>query len=288
MFYVCTPRPLKLARRAAGKFVMPLARSAAKSYTAGDRLEDALKIADHWSEIGVKATLGFWDSENQTPESVAKIYRQTIIALAGSRDYVSIKLPALRYSNQLLTTVAAEAHQRNVRLHFDSLWPETADQTRATIDELLASPACPKIGYTLAARWNRCIDDATWAIDRSLPVRIVKGQWPDPSRDRDLRQGYLDLIDTLAGRARHVAVATHDAPLIAKSLARLRATKTSCELELLHGLPMRRCLEIANDLKVPVRIYLPFGKAHLPYAIRNAVHNPRLIWWLMKDLLGGN
>jgi proline dehydrogenase len=106
---------------------------------------------------------------------------------------------------------------------------------------------------------------------------VVKGQWPDPEEPgRDPSAGYLEVIGRLAGRARHVGVATHDVPLAAEAIARLRATNTPFELELLYGMPMARA---------PVRIYVPFGKGFIPSAVGVLRRNPRLAWLVLKDLV---
>jgi proline dehydrogenase len=187
----------------------------------------------------------------------------------------------------LLAEVADRARRGGIRLHFDSLWPETAEPTRQTIEQL-RDKGCGSIGYTLATRWKRCLEDARWASERQLYVRVVKGQWPCPQNPNvDLRKTYLSAIDQLAGRARFVAVGSHDAPLAREALGRLRQAGTPCELELLHGLPMRKSLAMAREMGVAVRVYVPFGRSHLPYAVGKAMKNPRMIWWLARDLVGG-
>src|SRR5207247_3807890 len=118
-------------------------------------------------------------------------------------------------------------------------------------------------GTTLPGRWKRSAADALWAAESGLTVRVVKGQWADPSNPaQDLRAGFLEVIDQLAGRAPHVAVATHDVPLAAEAIARLRSAGTSCEMELLHGLPMKASLRLARKLAVNLRVYVPYGKAY--------------------------
>jgi proline dehydrogenase len=116
---------------------------------------------------------------------------------------------------------------------------------------------------------------------------VVKGQWPDPAGDVDLRCGFLNVVEGLAGRTHKVAVATHDPALAAAALATLRSAGTPCELELLFGLPSRAVLEVGRRLAVPVRYYLPYGHAWLPYALRQARRNPRILWWVLRDAVFG-
>ena len=95
----------------------------------------------------------------------------------------------------------------------------------------------------------------------------------------------MAVINRLAGRARHVAVATHDADLAGAALERLREVGTSCELELIFGLPLRRMLLVARSLRVPVRIYIPYGHAWLPYVFGQVTRNPWIALWILRDLL---
>jgi proline dehydrogenase len=275
------------ARRAVSRCLQPLARRAARAYIAGEHLADALALRDRLAGRGLSATLGYWDSESQRAREVADVYLAALEALAGGDDYLSIKLPALRFSSELVAEIASAAKARRVRLHCDSHDIETSERMQALTDEMLAIGA--EVSFTLPGRWQRSLADADWACRRKLPVRVVKGQWADPADpERDLRSGYLEVIDRLAGQARHVAVASHDAPLAGEAIRRLQAAGTPCCLELLFGLPLRASLEAAQSLGAAVRVYVPYGAAYLPYALGKLRHNPRMAWWLLKDLLGAS
>lgn len=275
------------ARSHLRRLAAPIIRRAASRYIAGTRLEDALRLARQLAQRGTTCTLGFWDAPNSPPRDVADHYLAAFDALAhsGLAGYVSIKLPSLHYARTLLDELAARALQSNRRLHFDSLAPDTADRTRSTVAELAAAYPQLELGYTIAARWQRAADDASWAAARGLRVRLVKGEWPDPHKDpADLRIAYLDIIERLAGKAHAVSVASHDVPLAEQALRRLKEAATPCSLELLYGLPMRRAMALAQRMDVPVCIYIPYGEAYAPYALSQALRKPRLLWWLARDL----
>jgi len=88
----------------------------------------------------------------------------------------------------------------------------------------------------------------------------------------------------LAGRAIHLAVATHN-PVIARlSLRVLKNAATPCELELLYGLPQQPMLKVARDLGVRARMYVPNGRSGLPYRLKNAIGHPKIIGWFIHDL----
>jgi hypothetical protein len=101
----------------------------------------------------------------------------------------------------------------------------------------------------------------------------------------NLRAGYLAIIDKLAGRATHVAVATHHPLLAAEALLRLQVAGTSCELELLFGLPMNAVRKVAAKAGVEVRVYIPYGESYLPYALSQVRKKPEILLWVVRDAL---
>jgi proline dehydrogenase len=160
------------ARRLAAKCLLPLARRAAKAYVAGERLEDAIALADRLAERGLGATLGFWDSPDDSPRLVADAYLAGIEALAGREHaYLSIKVPSLGFSSELMAEIVGQAERDRVRLHFDSLAPHTADACRALFEQFLSGGA--NLSYTLPGRWARSVEDAAWATAHDVVVRVV-------------------------------------------------------------------------------------------------------------------
>ncbi len=274
------------ARSLASRCLLPLVRRAAKAYIAGERLDDATRMSTTLDERGLAVTLGYWDAPNEPPRQVADEYLAGVAALAElEHGYLSIKVPSLGFSEDLLERNRGRS-RGGIRCDCTSTrWrAEMAERSRALCDHFLDRGA--ELSYTLPGRWLRSVDDAEWAVRRGIVVRVVKGQWPDADDPRrDLRQGFLQVIDALAGRARHVAVASHDTPLVVEAVRRLQEAGTSCELELLHGLPMGPSLELADRLELGVRVYVPYGKAYLPYALSRVRDNPRILWWLMRDFL---
>jgi proline dehydrogenase len=274
-------------RRVASGVLAPLLRRAAQAYVAGEHLSDALDTLERLKERGIAATLGYWDGPTDSPRGVADHYLNAVLALSGQDAYLSIKPPALKFSTELANEVARSAAAAGVRLHCDSHGVEVADESNSFTETIAQAGAT--ISFTLPGRWRRSLDDAQWAIDRQLPVRVVKGQWSDPADPtRDMRAGYLEVIDRLAGKAARVEVATHDVPLALDAITRLTAAGTPVTWELLHGLPMRAALRLATERGIAVRIYVPYGAAYLPYALGKLRNQPRIAWWLLRDLLARN
>ncbi|MEA2449101.1 MAG: hypothetical protein QOG63_1033 [Thermoleophilaceae bacterium] len=255
---------------------------AAGSYVAGPELDDALATGHRLAQRGYALTTCYWDGEGDEPKGVADAYARTGAALAdsGLDAYLSVKAPALGYDKALAREALVPAGA-TMRIHFDALGPDaqtpTLDLIAALRDEL------PDAGCTLPGRWTRSVADADRAVELGLAVRVVKGQWDDPAGDADPAAGFLAVIDALAGRARHVAVATHDTTLLTEALRRLAAAGTPHEAELLLGLPIRPVAAKARAAGSAVRVYVPYGSAWLPYALGSLRAEPRKLLWVARD-----
>ncbi len=265
-----------------------VAKHACKAYIAGPELTDAMSTFRRLSGLGFGGTICFWNVETDLPRKIADAYISALSLIATEKMdcYLSLKLPPLNYDFALLAEVFAQARRRNTLVHFDSLQPETADRSFSLIAQ--AARCYPHLGCTLPGRWRRSVTDADMAVDLGLHIRVVKGQWPDPQHaEMDSREGFLNIIARLAGRARSIAVATHDPELARSALEQLLRAGTPCSLELLYGLPMKQPLRVAAQLNVPLRVYVPFGHGWLPYSLTQARRNPRVFWWILRDLITG-
>lgn len=263
----------------------PFVQRAARSYIAGEHVDDALCVAAELQGRGIPSTLGYWDGDGEHPDAVMAQYLDALRHLSASPldSYLSIKLPSLGYSLSRVEPIVSEAAQLQRRIHFDALEVDSVNRTWSLIEAL---PDKSLLRCTLPGRWRRSVIDVAWVVSQQLAVRVVKGQFPDPmDRQRDPKQGFLEVIDRLAGRAKHVSVASHEPALIEEALGRLTRAGTSCDLELLYGLAWRRGVRIANKLGVPARVYVPYGVAYLPYCLKEARRSPRLMGRAMLDAL---
>ena len=281
-------------RRLVGSASRLAVQLAGRAFVRGSRVSDAVAVCGQLAARGRTATIGYFNAQGESPRAVADASLAALQALDGGPSsratYLSIKAPALRYDTALVGEIVDRARELRVGVHFDSHAVADAD---ATFDVIAAShgraqgavdPTRWTLGGTLPGRWRRSLDDAERAIELGLRVRVVKGQWLDPSApDLDPRVGFMALIDRLAGRAREVAVASHDAPLAREAVRRLQRAGTPVELELLRGLPSRAALKIARELGVAVRVYVPFGVSWVPYALDHVQNHPYVALWALRD-----
>ncbi len=267
--------------------MLPLVNHFARNFVSGDTVDDAMAVALRLADGQIASTLGFWDTADYTRQDVADIYLEAVgrLAASGLDSYVSIKPPALGCDLQVAQRLAAGAAASNIRLHCDSHGPDAADASNRMLGAMLGELPAANLGTTIPGRWLRSLDDADWAAGQQLNVRVVKGQWPDPSSPgRDLRTGFIEVVERLAGRARHVAVATHDLPLAGQAIALLRTGGTSCELEQIYGMNSKQSLHWARSRQVSLRLYIPFGKGYVPNALGVLKRNPRLALVILRAL----
>lgn len=260
----------------------------ARHHVAGETAAQAGQVAQRFAARGITTTLGYWDRPGDTPADVTTEYLACLDALTPGRPgYVSVKLTALGLAEPETDRVLARAATLGRRVHLDAMDHPSAGPMLAALAGIRQRHPDADLGHTLPARWPRSVADARAAVELGAAVRVVKGQWADPDApDVDRRAGFLQVVDALAGRAREVAVASHDVPLAAEAVRRLRAAGTPCVLELLYGLPMRASLRRAREQDVDVRVYVPYGTAYLPYALGALRREPGKIVWLARDVAG--
>ena len=271
------------------RFPRKLKAALSRSYYAGPELMDAVRVCQRLSRQGFSGTIGYWPNQDDTPRVVADAYLAGIdaIAAAGLNCSISVKAMVMDFNRDLITEITDRATTAGVGIHYDSREIEFADPTFELVTAYAGHGAA--IGCTLPGAWPRSTADTDLASELGVNVRVVKGMWRDPEHpDLQLRQGYLDIIDRLCGRAHHVGVATHDKWLARKALQKLTDSGTACELEQLFGLPTRETLSIAREFGVPVRFYIPYGKSWVPYAFSRALRRPRIILWVLRDLVLGH
>ncbi|WP_372796644.1 hypothetical protein [Pontiella sp.] len=281
-------RAIRAVQSRSSRCVSAVLYRIARDFVGGESLDDALKVAQRMDGNELNSTLGFWDAPSYTVNDIAAIYYRAVegSASSGLDTYISIKPPALHFDLKRARELAHFAMENRVRLHCDSHGADVAEDTFDFIKAMMEVMDPELIGVTIPCRWQRSVSDTEFAIEHQLNVRLVKGEWPDsPGQDRDLQVGFMETVEQLSGRARHVAVASHDIDLALAAVKQLSESGTSCELELLHGFPMTELIHSARELNMRPRIYVPFGRGYMPHALRVFKTNPHLALWLGKDRL---
>ncbi len=265
---------------------MPVLGFAARKYVAGTSLPDAAKLAGRAFAKGLDCTLCYWNDGSEDPSIVAEHYVSIIELLARSNPAgaLAVKLPALRENEGRVGQIVALARRKGVQVIFDAHAP---DQAEAVL-RCLERHGGEGLGMAIPGRWRRSLEDADRAVALGARIRVVKGEWPDPGDPGiDLNEGYLNVIRRVAGKARFVGVATHDAALSAQAMQILADAGTPFEQEFIFPLPISAALREGTRHGARARVYIAYGEAWLPYSMKRAFRNPKTFYWLVRDLLLG-
>ena len=257
------------------------------SHLAGPQLSDAVNVYEEAAGRGWSCTFGYWSGPDDTPKTIGQAYMSAahLIGEKSLECYLSVKLTAINFDFGFLLELLAVANEHGFRVHCDAMDPTSADPTFNLLERALANYR--NLGCTLPGRWMRSAADAGRIVEWGIPVRVVKGQWPDPGLPNfSARVGYLDVVRRLAEKATHVAVATHDRLLARKALQILTENSTPCEMEQLSSLPLN-CASLAASHRIPLRLYVPFGHPSMPYDIWQAHVRPQIVGWVLRDALRG-
>jgi proline dehydrogenase len=206
---------------------MRILKVATRSYVTGPRILDAMGIANSAAQGGLASTICYWNDGTEDPETVLGHYLASLAAIDEAQidADLAVKIPALWDRRDLVERIVGRAREVGRRVVFDSHAPAQSDLAF----ELLARLGHTGLGCAIPGRWRRSLRDAERAIELGVRVRVVKGQWPDPQQpDIDLRDGFLAVIDALAGRAASVGIATHDLPLAREAMKRLASARGAC------------------------------------------------------------
>ena len=259
-----------------------LKERAARNYVAGVRLEEALRTIRQVAARGQGSTLPAIGIMRRTPRR--KSPGPTKRRLTGWRTRASTAPPSRPRRSPSRRSGSARWWRtpgRGACRWCSMPWrprrpsPSIAPSTRPCLCTRSWGAHCRAAGGGACATWTGQSSAGCASASCKDSGRRGRG-WA-----RTDAKGSSRSSDALAGRARLVAVATHNVTLARESLRRLTEAGTRCELEQLLGYPLRSSLEVARQFGVPIRLYVPFGHAHLPYYVSRAAAEP----WIARQLL---
>jgi proline dehydrogenase len=270
-------------------------------YIAGENLEDAMNVVQRYNDRGVRATvdvLGEFVDHFAAVEETVQAYLGLLDELDRRqlRAGVSIKLTAFG-----LLLDAARCREAVTRLvdHAATLGRyvrvdmEDSPVTDATFEIYRAMRArYERVGIVIQAYLRRTQADAARLAAEGADVRLCKGIYVEPQavawkHPQAVRSNYTRALEILLCGSGHVAIATHDEPLVWDALdliQRLHIPPERYEFQALLGVA-QPLIDTLIEQREPVRIYVPFGKAWFAYATRRLRENPAIVGHVTRDLL---
>ncbi|MBT3922884.1 MAG: proline dehydrogenase [Nitrospina sp.] len=276
----------------------------ARRFIAGPDLKTAIPSIHKISESGYFSSIDIL-GESVTTRKQAEEAKIDYLKLFESLDSIhhsfdfSIKLSQLgldidrEFCLENLMQLAQALGNHTIRLDM-----EDSARTQSTLDICLeAHRTHPYIGQAIQAYLYRSGDDVRHCIENKISLRLCKGAYkesPDVAYQAmdKIRKNFLKLACQLLKEGHQPAIATHDESLLVKILdfiAHENISPKSFYFEMLYG--VRRDLQkILKEKGYRVRVYIPYGKAWLPYTLRRLVEKKEnllfVITHLFRETLG--
>lgn len=284
-----------------GSILSRLLAPFARRFIAGTTLSEALDFTANLK------SQGFYTSVDHLGESVASVEEANIAA----EQYLII-LKALKERNldrnvslkltQMGLGVDQELCRNNLKKivklaedigGFVRVDMEGSDVTQLSLDivcRIKQNKATP-VGIALQAMLKRTPADLVKLLERDVTIRLCKGAYKEPKEIayqdmRDIRRQYLALAKRLITSGSYHGIATHDEYLIKEIISFSRSQKISpdkFEFQMLLGIRRSLQRKIVED-GWKLRVYVPFGRAWLPYTWRRIRERKENLWFVAKSL----
>jgi proline dehydrogenase len=280
----------------------PWSRALIARFVAGDRLDDALMVANQLRTQGLTTTLDRLGENVLTPNearTAVERYAETLREMAASNlePNISVKLTMLgldigdevAYDNMLDLLETARSVEGFVRIDMEG--SAYTDRTLA-IAEALHERFVGLVGTVIQAYLHRSDRDVERLIDLKMRVRLVKGAYAEPAslalqRPREIDEAFVRLMERLLEAGRYPAIATHEPALVRATQGfalRLGIDSTRWEFQMLYG--VRRDAQIALVREgYGMRIYVPFGADWYPYFARRIAERPANLLFVLRQLV---
>ena len=284
-----------------GRFPDPIIWRFAKRYIAGAHLQQAMQVMTDLASNQQMATLDVLGEDTLVPEQADDALNQYFQLVEGIsqttiKANVSVKLTQMGLKQDFAQTksrvnlLATALAERGLFLRFDIEDSTTTDATYELYAELCSNYS--SLGVAIQAYLKRSESDLVHLLQLApLNIRICKGIYREAEtiaykNRQKIRENYIKLLCQVLDGGGYPAIATHDDWVINRAIQEIHARRTdvnSYEFQMLYGVGdnLRRKL-VADGHRV--RVYIPFGQAWKAYALRRFEENPRLVYYILKNL----
>ncbi len=278
---------------------MKLLTRMARSFVAGETIDEALKVVKNLNAKGVMATmdvLGEGVKDRETAERAVQSYLDLLDAIhdSGVDSNVSLKLTQMgldidpEYCYQNMVKIVSRAAERGNFVRIDM---EGSPHTQRTLDLFhRLREKFNNVGIVIQAYLHRSERDVQDLCRIKAKVRICKGAYKEPKeiafkKMKDIRANFIKLAEMLFRDSPYPAIATHDDKLIQWTKDFTVANHIPpdrFEFQYLFGIRNKTFQKLARE-GYRVRCYVPFGTHWLPYFYRRLRERKENIFFVIKN-----
>lgn len=278
---------------------MKLLTRMARSFVAGETVDDAIKIVRKLNDKSVMATLdvlGESVKDRETADKAVQAYLDLLEAIpkSGINSHVSLKLTQMgldidpEYCYQNIVKIVSKAKEQGNFVRIDM---EGSPHTQRTLDLFCRlREKFDNVGIVIQAYLFRSEKDVQDLNRIKAKIRLCKGAYKEPKeiaikKMKDIRANFIKLTELLFREGVYPAIATHDDKLIkwAKEYAASRSIGTDrYEFQYLYGIRNKSFQKLAQE-GYRVRCYVPFGTHWLPYFSRRLRERKENVFFVLKN-----
>ena len=277
-----------------------------KSYIAGEKIEDAIRVSKKLNREGIKVTIDvlgefiedLGEAEKNKHEYLELIRKMEEEKVDGNYSIKPTSFGLLIdkevcYNNIREIVLAAQGHHNFVRIDMED---SSCVDMEIELYRRLQKEFPRHVGLVLQSYMKRTPDDLKRLLDiqsaeQPLNFRLCKGIYVEPPeiafKDHDeVNHYFLESLDFMFQHGMYPGIATHDRFLIKESYKLLEKYKVSegrYEFQMLYG--------VTPDLRKSIvkkghnmRVYVPFGKDWFGYSTRRLKENPKMASYIIKAI----
>jgi proline dehydrogenase len=278
---------------------MKLLTRLAKSFVAGETIEEALPRVEKMYERGLTTTLdilGESVEEREQSDKSVQDYLDLLDAIqsSGIPSHISLKLTQMgldiddEYCYENMVKIVTKAKSVGTFVRFDM---EGSPHTQRTLDIFYRiREQFDNVGIVLQSMLYRTEKDLDKLNGIKAKVRLCKGAYKEPKeiafqKMKDVREAFKNLSIKLFKEGVYPAIATHDDKLIDWTKEYVRENNIpneKFEFQFLYGIRAKTQQKLADE-GYNVRLYVPFGTHWMPYYFRRLRERKENIWFVIKN-----
>jgi proline dehydrogenase len=280
----------------------------ARRFIAGETIDEALQVTLPLSRACQPVILNHLGENVVSPDAARRAgesYVQMLRSLHQTQinGNIAVKLTqlGLDFDRKLCVSLAREiaavaaAMQNSIEIDM-----EGSAYTEATLEILeQVQGEHGNAGVAVQAYLRRSAADLERLAPFKPKIRLVKGAYREPAsiafqRKSEVDANYRELLDQMfekllitGGDRQGLAIATHDPGLIDYAGTRIRKLglrANQYEFQMLLGI-RRDLQQKVRSQGHPLRIYVPFGEAWVPYFMRRLSERPANLIFVLRSLL---
>ncbi len=256
-------------------------RILAGRWIAGPEASDAIRVSRRLNSVNISAILNYLGEDLKYRGEIRDAVHTYLhlmnliksgrinasLSIKPSQIGLSINYELARYNYSYL---AKAARSYGVFLWMDMESHSTVNDTLRMYKSELRNG---NVGICLQAYLRRSMDDLKDMVRLNGTIRLVKGAYKEgsdvafPTREQ-ITKNYSSMMGYLfrKARSRHFMIATHDPSMVLLSLKLEKSTGKKPMYAMLNGIRNNYASRLAR--REQVSLYVPFGRAWIPYASR--------------------